>query len=214
MFKKHQKRAPDNLFVETRLGIVTRSGDWFHTTSDEIEEYVPGLLDQRPLDQLIETAQAWIESANGIALLLLMLLLILSVNPLLSATIVLVVHWAWYHGKSGLVNLSMTSILKFMNTDAFMFVTALIVLSALGMEGEYLALGIGIIFFFLLKLNLLKKLWDYLDQRGSDKELLLNDRVLKMVIIKYAMYEDVAPTEIKRMEERFKELAFKRNTKN
>jgi hypothetical protein len=214
MFKKHQKRAPDNLFVETRLGIVTRSGDWFHTTSDEIEEYVPGLLDQRPLDELIETAQAWIESANGIALLLLMLLLIFSVNPLLSAAIVLAVHWAWYHSKSGLVNLSMTSILKFMNTDAFMFVTALIVLSVLGMEGEYSALGIGIIFFFLLKLNLLKKLWDYLDQRGSDKELLLNDRVLKMVIIKYAMYEDVAPTEIKRMEERFKELAFKRNTKN
>lgn len=214
MFRKHENRAPNQLFLETKLGIVTRQGDWFHTTSQHIKEYVPGLLKERSLDELVEAAQTWVLSANGIGLLLMMILLLTPLNPWISAGIVIVFHWAWYHSKSVLINLPMTGILKVINSDAFMFVTALIVLSLLGMRGEYLALSLGISFFFLLKLNFLKKLWDTLERKRENDSLSLNDRVLKMVIIQYALHEDVPPSEVKTMEERFKELAFKRKKKD
>ena len=198
----------NNLFLETKLGIVTRTGDWFHTTSDQIDEFVPGLLDERPLDKLVEEAVAWVRSADSLALTILLVLL-LFIHPLFAAAIAIAFHFFWYRAKSGFVTIYLGKLLKLMNTDGYLLITSLVVISAVGMNGQYLAAGVGLVFFFLMKLGLLKRLWDKIDE-GVDKKLSLNDRVFKMILVKYGMHYDLAPTRVEQMEDRFVKLATSR----
>ncbi len=193
------------------MGIVTRTGDWFHTTSDYIEKFVPGLLDKRSLDRLVEEAVAWVRSADSLALTILLVLLIF-IHPVLAATIAVAFHFFWYRAKSGFVTIFLGKVLKMMNTDGYLLVTSLVIISAVGMNGQYLAAAVGLIFFFLMKLGLLKMLWDKIDE-GTQNGLSLNDRVFKMILIKYAMYYNIAPEKVKNMERKFVELATSRKGK-
>lgn len=197
-----------SLFLETKLGIVTRTGDWFHTTSKHIKQFVPGLLKKRSLDQLVEEAVAWVRSADSLSLTLLLVLL-LAIHPVFAAIIAIAFHFFWYRFKSGFVTIYMGKLLKFMNKDGYLLMTSLVVISLVGMDGQYLAAGIGLVFFFLMKLGLLKHLWDKIDE-DNPNELSLNDRVFKMILVKYAMHYNQAPDEVQSMEETFKELATSR----
>ncbi|WP_138430464.1 hypothetical protein [Fodinibius saliphilus] len=208
--KNYSPRSND-IFIETQLGIVTRTGDWFHTTSEYIEDFVPGLLEKRPLDKLVEEAIAWVRSADSLSLSLLLGLL-LFVHPILAVSIAVAFHFFWYRSKSGFVTVYLGKVLKLMNTDGYLLVTSLVVISFLGMDGQYLAAGTGLVFFFLMKLGLLKMLWDKLD-RSTQKELSLNDRVFKMILTKYAMHYNMAPDKVRGMEQKFVDLASSRKGK-
>ncbi len=210
---KHERRVPHKLFAETQMGIVTRFGDWFHITSEQIEEFVPGLLKKIELEQLVRSAQAWVKSADSLSMILALIMLV-SFNPLVAAGLTLIFHFGWYINKSSLVAISVDSVLELLYKDGTQLVVSLVVLSYLGLMGQYLAVGIGLIFFFILKLGLLKKVWDKIFLRLKDGPLTLNDRVMKMVIIKYAIYENVAPDEVQKMEEQIKELATSRKRNN
>ena len=206
---KHQSRGTDQLYIETKLGIVTRKGEWFHTTTEQIEKFVPGLLQQVSLEKLIGEAQAWVRSANSLSMTLLMGMLFL-VNPWLAGLSALVFHWLWYTYKSALVNRWMSPLLKAMNTDGYQFIIALLALSLLGMWMQYVALAIGTVFFFVFRLGLLDKAWKKLT---SDQALTLNDRVLKMVLIKHAISEGLSPSDVRSMEDRIVEMMQKRKGK-
>jgi hypothetical protein len=206
---KHQARGSDQLFIETKLGIVTRSGEWFHTNSENIQQYAPGLLEKVPLDLLIKDARAWVRSADSLALTL-VLGLLLYVNPWLATVGTIAFHWVWYNYKSAIANRWFGSLFAVMNTDAFQVLMALVVLSLFGMWGNYLALAIGIVFFFVFRLGLLNKLWDRLT---SNKKLSLNDRMLKMLIVKYAQHENVAPAGVEQMERELQEAALRMKNK-
>lgn len=205
--KKYGSQS-NNLYLETQLGIVTRTGDWFHTTSDQIEKFVPGLLDKRSLDKLVEEAVAWVRSADSLALTILLVLLLV-IHPILAAAIALAFHFFWYRSKSAFVTIYLGKVLKFMNTDGYLLITSLVIISAVGMNGQYLAAGVGLVFFFLMKLGLLKRLWDKIDE-GTQKKLTLNDRVFKMILVKYGMHYNIISDEIQRMEDKFVELASSR----
>ncbi len=201
-----------SLFLETKLGIVTRTGDWFHTTSKHIKEFVPGLLEKRSLDLLVEEAIAWVRSADSLSLTLLLVLL-LFIHPIFAAVIAITFHFFWYRFKSGFVTIYLGKLLKFMNKDGYLLMTSLVIISLLGIDGQYLAAGTGLVFFFLMKLGLLKRLWDTID-KDSENHLTLNDRVFKMILVRYAMFYNMAPAEVQTMEERFKELAISRKKGN
>lgn len=206
---KHQPRGSEHLFIETQLGIVTRTGEWFHTTSGQIQKFVPGLLEVVPLEALIKDARAWVRSANSLALTLLMGMLFW-INPWLAAVSAVAFHWLWYNYKSALVNRWMGNLLAGMNTDGYQFIIALIALSLFGMWGQYIALGVGAVLFFVFRLGLLDKLWNKLT---ADSSLTLNDRVLKMVILKYAMAENLSPRSVQQMEDKIVQMAANRKSK-
>ncbi|HET6528634.1 MAG TPA: hypothetical protein VFG39_07765 [Balneolaceae bacterium] len=205
---KKSRDQSKNLFIETKLGIVSRTGDWFHTTSGHIEKFVPGLLKKRSLNDLVEEVIAWVRSADGLSMSLLLVLL-LFIHPLFAAAIVLAFHFFWYRSKSAFVTIYMGKILKLINSTGFMFITSALIINYLAIGGEYLAMSVGLVFFFLLKLGLLKRLWDKMDASKSNK-LSLNDRVFKMILIKYGMHYNAEPAEVKRMEDAFVDLATSR----
>ena len=208
---KKQNPGAQNLFLETQLGIVTRTGDWFHITTDQIKQFVPGLLEKRPLDKLVEEAIAWVRSADSLSLTLLLVLLLV-IHPIFALTIAMAFHFLWYRSKSAFVTVYLGKVLKLLNTDGYLLITSLVIISALGMTGQYLAAGIGLVFFFLMKLGLLKRLWDKIDQ-DVDKKLTLNDRVFKMILVKYGMHYNLQPSEVQQMEDKFVELATSRKGK-
>ncbi len=200
--------SSNQFFIETKLGIVTRTGDWFHTTSEQIEMFVPGLLEKVSLESLVKEALAWVKSPGSLSLVLLYALLFL-VNPWLAGLTSLAFHWFWHHYKSGLVVRGAGTFLRLINSDAFLFLVAFVALSLLGYSKEYVAVGIGIVFFFAMKPGFLRKGWEKMHKSAPD-ELSINDRVLKMVIIKRALYENVPPADVQKMDEQLKELAMNR----
>ena len=206
MFEKRE--TSDQFFLETKMGIVTQTGAWFHTTSKQIESFAPGLLQKVSLAELIKEAHAWVKSADSLGLILLYLLLFL-INPWIAAVVALAFHWGWYHYKSGFVVGGAGSVLRVLNSDAFLFVVAFVSLSILGFQQEYVAVGIGILFFFGLKPGFLRKGWDKMNKQKTN-QLTPNDQVLKMVIIKRSIWADTAPADVQQMEDRLKELAVNR----
>lgn len=203
---KHQSRGTDQPFVETKLGIVTRKGEWFFTTSEKIGEYVPGLYEEVSLEELILEAQAWVRSTAGLSITLLMGLLFL-VHPAMALAGAVIFHGLWHTFKSAFVVRNMKTVLKVVNSDGYQMVISLVVLSALANQGQFLALGVGLLFFFITRLRLLEWVWRKAGIGGSG-ELTLNDRVLRMVIIRHAIYENLAPADVQQMEEKLKRMAF------
>ena len=196
--------------LETPYSTVTNSGHWFHATRDTVKDYAPGLMKFYPFEILIGKAVTWIDSADSIAMLLFFGLVFL-INPWLAGAFSLLFHYGWYHKKSAFVNLPLTPLLKLLNHDFLQLLVAAIVLSFMGMDGMYTALGIGIALFFLYKIGLLRRFWDKLDKSSSGEKLPLNDRVLKMVLIRWSIYQNIPPKDVKKIDEHIQKAVIEYN---
>lgn len=206
------KRSHKINILETPISTISSAGHWFFATRESVEDYVPGILDKYPFEDLIKKAINWIDSADSLALLI-YFALAFTTNAYTAALIAMVFHVWWYFNKSAFVNLPMTPFLGFINNEVLQVIVAGVALSFMGIEGMYMALTIGIIYFFLFKIGLLRRLWDKLDGKRNNDQLPLNDRVLKMVLIKYSIYEDLSPPHIKKLEDHVKEAVIEFNTK-
>jgi len=206
------RRSHSQNILETPFPTVTSGGHWFHATRDTIKEFVPGLLDKYNFEKLIKKAVTWIDSADSLSLLLYFILAFV-INPWIAAGISLGFHALWYHKKSAFVNILMTPVLWFFNLDFFQLLLAALVLSYMGMSGMYTAVVLGIIFFFLFKVGLLRRGWDKLQEKRSSDKLPLNDRVLKMVLIRYSMYQNIPPKEVELLDEHVHDTILKMKRK-
>lgn len=200
--------------LESPISTISSAGHWFFATRKSIEEYVPGILKKVGFETLIRKAITWIDSADSISMLM-FLGLAFFMNPWIAGLITLLFHYFWYFQKSAFVNLSTTPLLTLLNNEILQLAAAGVALSFFGINGMYAALGIGIVFFFLFKIGLLRRLWDKIDQRrlSNGKKLPLNDRVLKMLLIRYSMYEDIAPSEVRKLEDHVQQAVIDFNQK-
>lgn len=204
----NKKQDTTPYLVETPVGIFTLAGNWFHTTKDSINQYVPGLLEAFPLLKLIKDAEVWVRSADSITLVLFMLVAYLA-NAYIAAVVALLFLPFWHYNKSAFVSYSLTNILKIFDVEFVVVLISVAVLSVKGMNGLYVELGIGFFFFFILKFGwYLKLISKWMD--SGDKMVTLNDRVLKMILVKYAMHEGITPEEISKWESDIRDLMVKR----
>lgn len=206
------RKSHSQNILETPVSTVTSGGHWFHATRDTVKEYVPGLLDKYNFEDLIKKAVTWIDSADSLALIIYFGLAFL-INPWIAAAIALVFHTFWYYKKSAFVNIVMTPLLSFLNMDFFQLLLAAVVLSYMGMSGMYTAVVLGIIFFFLFKVSLLRRVWDKLQDTKAQDKLPLNDRVLKMVLIRYAIYQNIPPKEVQKLDQHVQKAVLEFNKK-
>jgi hypothetical protein len=209
------KRSSHSInILETPFSTVTSAGHWFHATRDTVDEFVPGLLKEYDYENLITKAVAWIDSADSLALIL-YFSLAYTVNVWAAATVALLFHYAWYQQKSGFVNIVFTPVLTIINKDLFQIALAAVALSFMGIYEMYIELVIGIICFFLFKVGLLRRLWDRFDRSKTRKRkgLPLNDRVFKMILIRYALYENMPPPEAERLERHVEQAVIDFNTR-
>ena len=208
----NSRRSHSEDILETSVSTVTSGGHWFHATRETIKEYVPGLLDKYRFEELIKKAVVWIDSADSISMIIYFGLAFL-INPWIAAAIALLFHAFWYHKKSAFVNIVMTPFLKVINLDFFQLLLAALVLSYMGMSGMYTAVVLGIIFFFLFKVGLLRRLWDRFQDPVPEKKLPLNDRVLKMVLVRYSIYQNIPPEEVQKLDQHVQDAVLEFNKK-
>lgn len=198
--------------LESPVSTITSSGHWFFATRNTVEEYVPGILDTYSFETLIRKSITWINSADSLGMVIYFVLAYI-LNPWIAAALTLVFHVWWYFSKSAFVSVSLTPVLSFINNEFIQLLIAGVVLSLMGMNDMYLELSFGILFFFLFKLGLMRLLWDKLSDRKKSDQLPLNDRVLKMLLVRLSMKENIAPSDVQRLEDHVQEAVIKFNTK-
>lgn len=198
--------------LESPVSTISSSGHWFFATRETVEEYVPGILDKYSFESLIKKSITWINSADSLGMVL-YFILAYTLNPWIAAAFTLVFHVWWYFTKSAFISVSLTPVLSFLNNEFVQLLIAGVVLSLMGMNEMYLALGFGIIFFFLFKLGLMRRLWDTLSNKKKSDGLPLNDRVLKMLLVRLSIKENIAQGDVQRLEDHVQKAVIKFNTK-
>lgn len=207
-FKWQMMELPD--------GITTSNGNWYHITSDQIDEYTPGLLKQYPLERIVKEADAWVKSADGISLFLFFLLAYMSVSPLISFLASIAFFLLWYFNTSVFINLTSSPIIKMLTNDGFVYTVAgalligiamLDTFSNFGLSVEFEALWYGLVLFFLFKVGLLRLFIKLIQSKTSMPAVELQDRVLNMLLIRYGMKTGILTGKINEMQDRLIEVA-------
>lgn len=198
-------------FIETPRGIFTAAGNWFHTTTGRLRNYAPGLLKKHNLEKIIQDAEIWVRSADSLSIILFMGLLYF-VNIQVAFIFTLFFLPFWHLNKSAFVNIASTRLMKLIDYEIFQVALSIAVLSYMGMNELYYSLITGLLFFFFLKFGWYRNLTDYVFRRQPN-QLTLNDRVLKMVILRYAMYENINIAEVRQMESDFLDMISKNKKK-
>lgn len=195
-------------FVETPLGVFTINGNWFYTNSDEIERYAPGLLAKTSLEDLIRTAETWVKSTDAVTILLFMLLLLLM--PGYQAAIIAVIFlFIWHMTKSALVGNLATKVVRAISYEPLVILASVASISYMGISEAYSDVGYGLLFFIIFRFGWVRKMFDTFYEKYSSR-ISLNDRVLKMVVLRAAMEHSVPIKEVDQMEKTIKDLMKKR----
>jgi len=198
--------------LESPVSTISSSGHWFFATRKTIEEYVPGLLEKYSFESLIRKSIVWINSADSLGMVLFFILAFI-INPWIAAALTFLFHGWWYFSKSAFVSVSLTPVLSVLNHEFVQLLIAGVALSFMGMNGMYLALGFGTLIFFLFKLGLMRRVWDKVDKKKKSKQLPLNDRVLKMLLVRLSIKENIAPDDVQLLEDHVQEAVIKFNSK-
>ncbi|MFU8858812.1 MAG: hypothetical protein ACNA8K_00175 [Cyclonatronaceae bacterium] len=204
-----KKRYPGAVYIETPVGIFTPAGNWFHTSGEAVEQFVPGLLNRKPLSELIRDAEVWIRSADNLSILLLLILLVTSgLVPAITVTAVFLP--LWHIAKSGAFSRLITVFLRLIDIEIVLLLLAVGPLSWLGMEGFYYELLAGLAGFIILKFGLYRRFIDYLYELLNGGAIPLNDRLFRMVLVKHAMAFGIRTDEVAEMDKNIRELINKR----
>jgi hypothetical protein len=199
---------PNTEFVETPLGIFTVNGNWFYTNSEQLNAFAPGLLEKVGIDQLISDAEVWVKSTDAVSIVV--FLVFLQLFPAwIAAVLSLPLMGLWHLSKSALVSRTATSAMRILTHDAVILVLAVLSISYMGIQQNYLDFGIGLVVFFLFRFGWIRKGFDRY-YNSQHKGIGLNDRLLKMIVIRAALSEGLTIPELKRMEDQILSLMEKR----
>ncbi|HAW79622.1 MAG TPA: hypothetical protein DEO59_07250 [Balneola sp.] len=187
--------------VELPDGITTSNGNWYHTTSEEIQRYIPGLLKKHDLEKIVKNADYWVSSCNGMSLILYLVLVLLSLNPFLSGVICLTFFLFWYYNTSAFVTPVLNSVARLFHFDGFLYVATAASLIYLSMQGNESATWVGLALFFMFKVGLLKMLLSWISVKTNKNKAPRQDRILNMLLVRYGIKEGLYSGNIQNMQD-------------
>ncbi len=186
-------------FVETPLGIFTRQGNWYYMTSELVEKMVPGYMKNQSMDELIATSENWVKSTDALTLIVYMSLIHLLPMPF-AVVVSLVFMLVWHLSKSAWISGFSSGLIKWLTIDGFILVISVVSISFLGMTGQYADMLIALLFFMIFKFGWIRKPFDgFYNKRNPGPTL--NDRVIKMIVIRTAMQHRMDIPGLKSMED-------------
>ncbi len=192
-----QSTASD--YVETPAGIFTKNGNWYFMTKELIQKLSPEVLSHKSLDEIVKDSETWVRSSDAIAVWIFILLIqIIPVSLALITSIV--VLYLWHLGKSALISNPVTVILRFLSTDTAILIAAVASISYLGILQLYSDLFLSLLLFLVFRFGWLRKFFDRFYQQRSNS-MTLNDRVMKMVVIRTALSNRLAVPGLRSMEQ-------------
>ncbi len=195
--------------LEMPDGISTSNGIWYHITKERIEEYVPGLLKKVRLERIIQQADAWVVSVDGLALLLYFVLLFFGVAPLTAFTVSVLAFLFVYLNTPALTSVWASRLMQVFANDGFLYGISALILIAMSfntsgmipfvpsqMTGVWY--GVGLVFVF--KVGLLRLLLKYIESK-KQKAVERQDRILNMLLIRYGMSEGILTKSVNEMQD-------------
>lgn len=200
--------------TELPTGITTSNGNWYNITTEQIEEYVPGLLKKHPLKTIIRQADEWITSSNSLSLILYFVLVLLNIDATVSMLVSILFFLFWHFKGSAFASPALGSVFKVINQDGFLYVGSLAVLVYMAFQEQFLALWLGIILFFLFKVGLLQLLIRMIETQKQSNKPEPHDRVLNMLLIRYGIKEGLMPQKIQKMQDNLIEVATYHKTRD
>lgn len=186
-------------YVETPAGIFTRNGNWYYMTSELIRKLSPEVLSNKSLDEIVKESETWVRSSDSVAVWVFILLI--HIVPVSLAFITAIgALYLWHLGKSALINKPLTLVIQFLSTESVVLIAAVASISYLGVSELYADLFLSLLFFLVLRFGWLRKLFDNFYQRKSGS-MTLNDRVMKMVVVKTAISNRLEVPGLRAMEQ-------------
>lgn len=187
--------------VELPDGITTSNGNWYHTTSEAIQQYIPGLLKKHEIGKIIKNADHWVGSCNGLSLILYLVLVLLGADAFISAGVALVFFLFWYYNTSAFVTPVLNAVARLFHFDGFLYVATAASLIYLSMQGGLTATWVGLGLFFLFKVGLLKMLLTWISSKRSAQKAARQDRILNMLLLRYGIKEGLYSGNIQSMQD-------------
>jgi len=200
MLKERKTPQTDFPYLDTPAGIIIPKGHMFHTTENLLQKYAGPLFEHYPVGKMLEKAAVWIESTDGIGIILsLVLLWWLPVIP--AVILAFTLSLLWHFNISAVAGPGLSWMMKLISNDFFQLLIAIFPLSWFGMQGMYFHLLAGILLFVFFKFGWIRMLAEKLKERGTPEDAPgLNDKVLNMLITRYAIKEGITLPNVRKME--------------
>ncbi|GMQ81907.1 MAG: hypothetical protein BMS9Abin05_1344 [Rhodothermia bacterium] len=205
--RKRAKLNDDESWVELPTGIFTTDGIWFHTSEAALIEFSGDVVQKVGVGKLLAQAGSWLKSAEAAAVLSLVISLFL-VSPLPAVIITLVIFVGWEAFGATFVFVPIVRLFSVLSTAAFQGVLYVLSMSWLASGDQLLAAGVGLTGFILFRWGIVRKALVPLAERlsGSLQSVPKPDRVLRSLIVRYAISMGVTLSSTESFEQRITEI--------
>ena len=209
-------KKPNWELVELPGGLKTSMGHWYTITREGIEEYAPGLLKKYSLEHLLRVADDWLRSREQFPVLIFMVLMYSPLGLIATSVMSIVFYLFWRNQISAWVYPWAHGIIRFTCSDVLLyslFICGLAYQSLAPSNWPLLVLStreIGVLIgvFLVVKTGLFAILWEQLAQRfGKQNTTPASDRVLNMVLIRYAYKEGILTKGVRNMQDELVRVA-------
>ena len=200
--KRPRFHSAETTFVDTPKGIFTASGVWFRTREAWLHDYAGPVFDREPLARLLTHAEVWLRSAQTLALWLLPFFLLM-ISPLQAALATLVIYVGWESLGPSFVSRVLLRVFRLLDRVLLQAIYYVLILSAVAAAEAYVALGVGLGGFILLRWGLVRWatqpvvrwIWSTLYRMP------VPDHVLRALIVRAALKHRVSVPEFDRIEQ-------------
>lgn len=175
-------------YVDTPYGIMTAGGQWYHVTEQDVRKYAGEVLDHVSLEQLLDWADHWMDSARTVFLWFLPgLLWALPIGWAVGGGLGLYILWALASpALPSLMAVKVISWLDHVLVQGLFYVLTMSALAAMGMDA---AVGVGLLTFILLRWGVVGWAFGYIIRplRKALYPLPVADQILRGLIIRVAL---------------------------
>lgn len=175
-------------YVDTPYGMMTAAGRWYHIPEDDVREYAGAVLDHVSLQQLLEWADAWIDSPRILVLWALPLLLWgLPVGWAAVVAVILYVGWALL--SPALPSIGAVRVASGLGHAIVQGLYYVLTMSVLAANEQYAAVGVGLAAFILFRWGIVEWAfrWGLRPLRRMVYPLPVTDQVLRALIVRAAL---------------------------
>ncbi|MEM9998121.1 MAG: hypothetical protein AAF809_10515 [Bacteroidota bacterium] len=146
------RSRPDDLYLDTPLGIVTTEGVRFQTTEALLRDYAGPVLDRVPLPVHIRRALVWLDLGRTVALCVLLPLLVYT-HPLVAVAVTLLVYVGTEVLAPASPSVPMADVVRWIRMPWLIGLPYVFVLSMLGYQEQLIAVLVGLLGFVALRLG-------------------------------------------------------------
>lgn len=146
----------DTVYVDTPYGIFTAEGVWFHIREEALREYADAVLDEVPIERLLQWAALWMRSPQVIVLWLLPVALWF-VPPLAAALFAVGFFAGWKVLSPSIVTEWGVRVVDVLDTVVVQGLYYVFVMSILAAQEQYAAVTVGLLGFVLLRWGLVDR---------------------------------------------------------